>query len=148
VNAGARYENVRREPVGNKERSFNLGSASLGALWPFMHGYSAGATVSYAQRAPSTDELYSGGPHDATLTFDVGDPDLHKEVSRNIELSLQKDSGLLRWKANLFRNNVSDFIYGHITGLNSTRKAIPAPANSASACSSRRRPTSRARKPS
>ncbi len=117
VNAGARYENVRREPVGNVERSFDLGSGSVGALWPFMRGYSAGATLSYAQRAPSTDELYSGGPHDATVTFDVGNPDLHKEISRNIELSLQKDTGLLRWKANLFRNNVSGFIYGHVTGL-------------------------------
>jgi iron complex outermembrane receptor protein len=125
VNAGARYENVRREPVGNIERSFNLGSASLGALWPFMHGYSAGATVSYAQRAPATDELYSGGPHDATVTFDVGDPNLHKEISRNIELSLQKDSGLLRWKANLFRNNVSDFIYGHISGLELDEEGNP-----------------------
>jgi len=117
LNAGARYEKVKREPVGNRERGFDLGSGSIGALWPFARGYSAGATVSYAQRAPSTDELYSGGPHDATLTFDVGDPNLKKEVSRNIELSLQKDSGLLRWKANLFRNNVSDFIYGHITDL-------------------------------
>jgi iron complex outermembrane receptor protein len=117
LNAGARYENVRREPVGNRERSFNLGSGSIGALWPFTAGYAVGATVSYAQRAPSTDELYSGGPHDATLTFDVGDADLKKEVSRNIELSLQKTSGLLRWKANVFRNNVSDFIYGHITDL-------------------------------
>jgi iron complex outermembrane receptor protein len=117
VNAGARIETVRREPVSNAERSFDLGSASIGALWPFTRGYSAGATLSYAQRAPSTDELYSGGPHDATVTFDVGNPDLHKEISRNIELSVQKDSGLLRWKANLFRNNVSDFIYGHITGL-------------------------------
>jgi iron complex outermembrane receptor protein len=115
VNAGARYEHVRREPVGYPERSFNLGSGSVGVLWPFVRGYSAGATLSYAQRAPATDELYSGGPHDATLTFDIGNPDLHKEVSRNIELSVQKDSGLLRWKANLFRNNVSDFIYGRIT---------------------------------
>jgi iron complex outermembrane receptor protein len=117
LNAGARYENVRREPVGNVARSFNLGSGSVGALWPFMRGYSTGATLSYAQRAPSTDELYSGGPHDATQTFDVGDPNLHKEISRNIELSLQKDSGMLRWKANLFRNNVSGFIYGNVTGL-------------------------------
>jgi iron complex outermembrane receptor protein len=117
LNAGARYENVRREPVGNRERSFNLGSGSVGALWPFMPGYGVGATVSYAQRAPSTDELYSGGPHDATLTFDVGNADLKKEISRNIELSLQKTSGLWRWKANLFRNNVSDFIYGHVTDL-------------------------------
>jgi iron complex outermembrane receptor protein len=117
LNAGARYEHVRREPVGNKERSFNLGSGSVGALWPFTPGYGAGLTLSYAQRAPATDELYSGGPHDATLTFDVGDPDMKKEVSRNVEFSLQKTAGLLRWKVNLFRNNVNDFVYGHITGL-------------------------------
>jgi iron complex outermembrane receptor protein len=115
MNAGLRYENVRREPVGNLERSFNLGSGSVGALWPFMPGYSVGATLSYAQRAPATDELYSGGPHDATLTFDVGDANLKKEISRNIELSLQKTTGLVRWRANVFRNNVSDFIYGRIT---------------------------------
>ncbi len=114
-NAGVRYENVDRKPVSNRERSFDLGSGSIGALWPFTKGYSAGATLSYAQRAPATEELYSGGPHDATLTFDVGDPNLQKEISRNIELSLQKTSGLLRWRVNAYRNNVNNFIYGHVT---------------------------------
>jgi iron complex outermembrane receptor protein len=114
-NAGLRYENVDRKPVGNRERSFDLGSGSIGALWPFTKGYSFGATLSYAQRAPATDELYSDGPHDATLTFDVGNPDLHKEISRNVELSLQKTSGLLRWRVNAYRNNVDNFIYGHVT---------------------------------
>ncbi len=114
-NAGLRYENVDRKPVGNRERSFDLGSGSIGALWPFTKGYSVGATLSYAQRAPATEELYSGGPHDATLTFDVGDPDLQKEISRNIELSLAKTSGLLRWRVNAYRNNVNNFIYGHVT---------------------------------
>jgi len=114
-NAGLRYENVDRKPVSNRERTFDLGSGSIGALWPFTKGYSAGATVSYAQRAPATEELYSGGPHDATLTFDVGDPNLQKEVSRNIELSLQKTSGLLRWRVNAYRNNVNNFIYGRVT---------------------------------
>jgi iron complex outermembrane receptor protein len=116
LNAGVRGETVKRVPVGNRARSFDLQSGSVGAQWPFMAGYAAGATLSYAQRAPSTDELYSGGPHDATLTFDVGDANLHKEISRNLELSLQKTSGLLRWRANLFRNDVDDFIYGRITG--------------------------------
>jgi iron complex outermembrane receptor protein len=114
-NAGLRYENVDRKPVGNRERSFDLGSGSIGALWPFTKGYSFGATVSYAQRAPATEELYSSGPHDATLTFDVGNPDLRKEISRNVELSLQKTSGLLRWRVNAYRNNVNNFIYGHVT---------------------------------
>ncbi|MYM67466.1 TonB-dependent receptor [Pseudoduganella sp. FT55W] len=115
-NAGARVERVKREPVTGVNRSFNLQSGSVGALWPFVHGYAVGATLSYAQRAPSTEELYSSGPHDATVTFDIGNADFKKETSRNIELNVQKTTGLVRWKANVFRNKVSDFIYGHITG--------------------------------
>jgi iron complex outermembrane receptor protein len=114
LNAGLRYEAVKREPVGAPARSFKLGSGSVGALWPFTQGYALGTTLSYAQRAPATEELYSGGPHDATLTFDVGDADLRKEISRNLELSVQKTSGLLRWRANVFRNEVGNFIYGRI----------------------------------
>lgn len=116
MNAGLRLESVKREPVTGMDRSFNLTSYSVGGLWPFMPGYALGTTVSVAQRAPATEELYSGGPHDATVTFDVGNPDFKKETSRNVELSVQKTTGLVQWRANLFQNHVKDFIYGHITG--------------------------------
>jgi len=116
VNAGGRLESVKRKPVTGVNRSFDLKSASVGALWPFLPGYGVGATYSYAQRAPTTEELYSGGPHDATATFDIGNADFNKETSRNIELTVQKTAGLVRWKANLFRNKVKDFIYGNVTG--------------------------------
>jgi iron complex outermembrane receptor protein len=116
LSAGGRVESVKRKPVTGQDRSFNLNSGSLGALWTFTPGYGAGATFSYSERAPATEELYSGGPHDATVTFDVGNPDFKKEASRNVELSLEKNTGLVRWKANAYRNKVRDFIYGHITG--------------------------------
>jgi len=116
VNAGVRTERVTREPVTGQERSFTLQSGALGALWAFTPGYGAGLTVSRAQRAPSTEELYSAGPHHATITFDLGNPDLRKETSRNIELSVQKTAGKVRWKANVFHNSISDFIFGHVTG--------------------------------
>ncbi|MBC7860387.1 MAG: TonB-dependent receptor, partial [Burkholderiaceae bacterium] len=116
VSAGARLESVKREPVTGLDRSFHLASYSVGGLWPFMPGYGVGATVSIAQRAPGTEELYSGGPHDATATFDVGNPDFRKETSRNIELSAQKTTGLVRWKANVYENHAKDFVFGHITG--------------------------------
>jgi len=116
VNAGARGESVKRKPVVGKERQFDLGSFSVGAMWPLMEGYSAGATVSVAQRAPTTEELYSAGPHEATETFDIGNPDFNKETSRNIELTVQNTAGVLRWKGNLFYNKVKDFIYGDING--------------------------------
>jgi iron complex outermembrane receptor protein len=116
MNAGLRLETVKREPVTGPKRSFDLTSYSVGGMWPFSKGYSVGATVSVAQRAPATEELYSHGPHEATETFDVGNADFSKETSRNIELTLQKTTGLVRWKTNLFQNKVKDFVYGHVTG--------------------------------
>lgn len=116
LNAGMRFESTQREPDAARQRSFDLNSYSVGGLWTFLPGYALGSTVSYAQRAPSTEELYSGGPHHATETFDVGNADLDKESSRNIELSLQKTTGLVQWKANVFHNRVKNFIYGRLTG--------------------------------
>lgn len=116
VNAGARVENIDRKPVANNGRDFTLASTSVGALWSFMPGYALGATASLAQRAPTAEELYSNGVHHPTETFDIGDASLRKETSQNIDLSLQKTADRLRWRANLFQNKVSNFIYGRIGG--------------------------------
>ncbi len=116
ASTGARIENVKRTPDQQYHllnRSFTLASASAGGLWQFTHGYGIGATASLAQRAPSTEELYSSGPHESTATFDIGDVNLKKESSRNLELSLQKTSGVMRWKINAFLNKVNNYVYGH-----------------------------------
>lgn len=119
VSAGARLESVRRKPQDNTlaKRSFDLGSYSLGGLWTFMPGYAFGTTASLAQRAPATEELYFNGAHDATGTYDIGNSDFSKETSRNIEVSLQKTTGPLRWKANAYQNKVRNYIYGRQTGV-------------------------------
>ncbi|HEY0490903.1 MAG TPA: TonB-dependent receptor [Telluria sp.] len=117
MNAGVRLETVKRRPADARQREFDLVSYSVGGMYPLLPGYSAGLTLSVAQRAPATEELYSEGPHHATETFDIGNPDFRKETSHNIELTLQKTAGLLRWKANLFENKVNDFVFGHITGV-------------------------------
>jgi len=116
VNAGVRLESVKREPEGGApRRSFDLLSYSAGAVWPLATDYTVGVTGSVAQRAPGTDELYSGGPHESTLTYDIGNPNFKKETSHNLELSLRKATGMVRWQVNLFENRVRDFIYGEMT---------------------------------
>ena len=115
INVGGRFESVSRSPLANTKRSFNLGSYSAGALWAFMPGYGIGATASVAQRAPTAEELYSGGAHHPTETYDIGDANLKKETSKNIDLSLQKTTQALRWKANVFQNKVKNFVYGSLS---------------------------------
>jgi iron complex outermembrane receptor protein len=117
INLGGRLESVSRRPLTDTKRSFTLGSYSAGALWTFMPGYGVGATASVAQRAPTAEELYSGGAHHPTETYDIGDANLKKETSKNIELSLQKTTDALRWKANVFRNKVKDFVYGSLSEI-------------------------------
>jgi len=117
LNAGARIEQVGRRPTAATNRNFALGSASFGALWSFTPGYALGSTLSYAQRAPTPEELYSNGAHHPTETFDIGSSSLKKETSQNIDLSLQKTEDRLRWKGNLFQNRISDFVFGRLEAV-------------------------------
>jgi len=112
INTGLRIESVKRKPRDNLQRSFNLASWSGGGLWSFTPGYGLGATYSLAQRAPSTEELYVNGPHEASQTYDRGNPNFKKEISNNIEFSLQKTAEKFRWKGNLFQNKIKNYIYG------------------------------------
>ena len=118
ISIGGRLESVSRKPDSSVNRSYSLGSFSTGALWTFTPGYGLGATASLAQRAPTAEELYSKGAHHPTETYDIGDSSLKKEISNNLELSLQKTEEKLRWKTNAYQNKVSNFIYGDIGIIN------------------------------
>ena len=131
---GLRYNNVAQKPnlgteleiqdttsgttpgISLQNRTFNLMSYSAGGLWNLMHGYGTGIAYTVSQRAPSAQELYSYGAHESTATFDIGNPNLNKETSHNLEFNIQKTSGLLRSKASIYANRFNNYIYGYYTG--------------------------------
>ena len=96
-------------------RGFNNLSAAIGA------GYNIGAlklgvNLSHTGRAPAVEELYSNGPHLATQSFEVGDPDLRSEKSWNGELYARFDGDAFDFSATAFANRFSSFIYEGETG--------------------------------
>jgi iron complex outermembrane receptor protein len=99
-----------------QNRNFNLMSYSAGGLWNFIQGHGLGVAYTVSQRAPSAQELYSYGAHESTATFDIGNPNLSKETSNNLELNYQKTLGLLRSKASIYVNRFNNYIYGYYTG--------------------------------
>jgi iron complex outermembrane receptor protein len=131
---GLRYNNVAQKPnlgtelevqdttsgptpgITLENRNFNLASYSAGGLWNFMQGHGAGVAYTVSQRAPSAQELYSYGAHESTATFDIGNPNLTKEASHNLEFNIQKTSGLMRGKASVYANRFNNYIYGYYTG--------------------------------
>ena len=98
--------------AGGTERSHNGTSASLGAVWKFTPGYQVGTSFTRASRAPSAEELYARGLHMATSTYERGNANLRSETSQNIDLSLKKTSGDTTFGISVFRNRISNYIYG------------------------------------
>jgi iron complex outermembrane receptor protein len=111
IDAGVRVERERHTPESSSPRSFNLTSISAGGLWRFAPGYNAALTLSSNQRAPQPEELYTNGPHEATATFEIGDPNLRREKSRAVDLSLRKTSGPVRGSVSLFSQRFTDYVF-------------------------------------
>jgi iron complex outermembrane receptor protein len=96
-----------------ENRNFNLMSYSAGGLWNLVNGYGLGAAYTVSQRAPSAQELYAYGIHESTATFMVGNSNLSKEISNNLELTAQKVLGKVRGKASVYLNKFNNYIYGN-----------------------------------
>ncbi|AEJ00137.1 TonB-dependent receptor [Nitrosomonas sp. Is79A3] len=111
--AGGRFEHTAHNPQATQlqTRDFNLYSVSAGSAWKFMDGYQIDLTATRGQRAPNTVALYANGKHVATNTFEQGDQALRKETSNNFDIALQKTTGTITGKVNLFYNYVNDYIF-------------------------------------
>ena len=72
------------------ERTFRPISASAGILYELPLGVVARLTGQYVERAPADAELFSKGVHEATETFEIGNPFLTKEKAQTIELGFRK----------------------------------------------------------
>ncbi|MFE1597599.1 TonB-dependent receptor [Methylobacterium sp. ID0610] len=99
-----------------RRRRFAPKSASFGLLQDLPYDLVASVTGSYVERAPSAFELYSRGPHDATETFEIGDPNLKEERARSIEVSLRRGVGPFRFEATGYHTRYTGFIYKRLTG--------------------------------
>ena len=63
-------------PTEARNLSFTPKSASIGLIQILPAVLVASITGQYVERAPKPAELFSRGPHDATATFDIGNPNL------------------------------------------------------------------------
>ncbi|MBS8229307.1 TonB-dependent receptor, partial [Vannielia litorea] len=100
----------------DRRRRFAPKSASFGVLQDLPYDFVGSLTASYVERAPSVLELYSRGPHEATETFEIGDPNLKLERARTLELGIRRAVGPLRLDATGYITRYTGFIYKRETG--------------------------------
>jgi iron complex outermembrane receptor protein len=127
LEAGARIERQRARPQPQEtvfgttitlpDRDFIAHSYSASATWRVAERAELAIAYQRAQRPPDVQELYSLGPHLATRTFDVGNPQLAVETLSGVDLGGYGDFGWGTARANVYRYSGKDFIYQENTGI-------------------------------
>ncbi len=129
ISAGARMESVQVQSFGIDgnaafvpgSRSFNPGSYALGALWNVAPEWQLTSNLSLNERAPRHYELYANGDHVATNAKEIGNANLDKERSTNVDIGAAWKRGAHRARLQLFRHDFSNYISLEGTDLGATR---------------------------
>jgi iron complex outermembrane receptor protein len=120
LHVGARVESVDVDGTPGDDvptsRSFTPISASAGLLFDATDALRLGFTASSAARAPGQTELYARGPHEATATFETGNPEFDEERANSLEATLRYETGKAGFEAAVWRSDFTDYIFGNLTG--------------------------------
>lgn len=101
-----------------KDQEFFPVSGAAGAIYDFAKDWQVALNLTYSQRAPTPEELFARGPHDATFQFIIGDPNLDVEINRTIDLSLRRTAGRITGFISGFYTSYDGFIDFTASGQN------------------------------
>lgn len=119
---GGRLENNRYNPSPTDargvlpDRSFTGFSGAAGIRVPTWSGGAIVVNYSHSYRAPSLEELYNLGPHRGNVAFEIGDPNLTRELGDGLDFGVRHSSKRLRFEANGFYYHINDFVFLAPTG--------------------------------
>ncbi len=120
LEGSARYEHVKHEDNAKNIINFNNLSGSIGVDYHFTDTTKFGGTIFRTRRAPTTEELFSNGPHLATNQFEIGDPNLDNEIAAGIEFSLRYKQNNNHITVNAFYTDYTGYIFEALTGETQT----------------------------
>jgi iron complex outermembrane recepter protein len=103
-------------PATQRSLLFTPKSASVGVIQNFPWDLVGSVTAQYVERAPKPAELFSRGAHDATTTFDIGNPNLKIEVAKSFEAGVRRNTGPFRFELTGFYTRFNGFIFRALTG--------------------------------
>ena len=103
-------------PEMARGRNFTPVSISAGFLHDMPYGIVASITAQRVERAPTALELFSRGAHEASGTFEIGNPTLKMERAHSIEAGLRKAKGPFRFDATVFHTRYQGYISKRLTG--------------------------------
>ena len=111
LNAGIRWENQDRDYQGTADRDDSTFSASGGISRDLNELWNISGNLSYSERTPDTAELYSDGPHHATESFEIGNPNLDTESAVGVEVIVRKTVGKVTGQFSAFHTKFNNYVF-------------------------------------
>lgn len=109
----------------NEKKNFMSFSASVSALKEMINHIYAGINLSKTARFPTIEELYSGGPHLAAYSYEVGNPELKTENGFSGETFLYYKDSRYFTSASTFYYYFWNYIIPRNTGEINWRTTLP-----------------------
>jgi iron complex outermembrane recepter protein len=103
-------------PSIGRNLDFTPKSASVGLIQNLPWNLVGSITAQHVERAPKAAELFSRGPHDATATFDIGNPNLKIEEANSVEAGIRRATGPFRFELTAYYTRFNGFIFRRLTG--------------------------------
>ncbi len=116
---GVRFDRQELDAGAFGSRDDTALSFASGLVWHIDEHWSLPMNFARAQRNPQVEELLSNAgnneedyvEHLATLTVEVGNPNLKEETANNFDIGLRYNSDAISASVAVFHNRVDDFIY-------------------------------------
>ncbi len=110
LSLGNRFEFAEVSPESLEDQSYFLTNASIGTVYQIDSKNSLSSNLSYNERNPNSQELYSNGAHIALGIFELGDSNLKKEQAFGLDLSYKYTANKTHFHLNLFVNRFENYI--------------------------------------
>src|SRR5438094_369772 len=93
------------------KRHWSSVTGNLGVLYHVTEPVALVLNVGRGFRSPSTFDLFANGPHEATQTFERGNPSLKTETSLNTDVAVRIQTASAAAELGGFVNLIKNFIY-------------------------------------
>jgi len=107
-------EDVGVEAPEVRDRDFTGVSASVGFQTDLGDDATFVTNVTRSYRAPALEELYNFGPHVGNLVFEIGNPDLEREATVGLDLSVRHQSTRVRGDFNFYVYAIDNFVFAAV----------------------------------
>ncbi|MFM9936061.1 MAG: TonB-dependent receptor [Novosphingobium sp.] len=116
LEGSARIEHVSIQPKPGPQRSFNLFAAGAGLAWHPVESVTLSLSATHGERAPSAEELFIDGLHDATQSYERGNPAFMVERSNTLEAGVRYHDDRFAGALTVYATDFQHFIAPVPTG--------------------------------